>query len=152
MGCSRSKHCVSHIILWQSPAAAISSGSRCSSWANFLIHFTGGCQTGYVSAKLTACPVISTAFIIHEVNTSLLFFKTLALCLMWTNWSRAPQFALQIANQSFAVLRMHFEQVEPKEAPVLFAIFKTNAPWKLQQAEKEYWIKDFYYDLMAPFW
>lgn len=52
MGHSWSKHCVLHIILWQSPPAVISLWSRCNSWANFLIYLTGGCLTGSVLAKL----------------------------------------------------------------------------------------------------
>lgn len=99
MGRSWSKHCVLHIILWQSPPAVISLGSRCSSWANFLIHFTGGCLTGYVLAKL-----MSSQFYNIYNSWSKLFFYTY----LQSMGSQTTQFALQITKQSLTVALTHF--------------------------------------------
>lgn len=92
IGRSWSKHYVLHIILLQSPPAVISLGSRCSSWANCLIHLTGECLTGYVLAKLMS----SHFYSIYNSWSKHFFFSPLALHPMWMSWRQAPELTLQI--------------------------------------------------------
>lgn len=82
MGHSWRKHCVLHIILWQSPPAVISLGSRCNSWANFLIHLTGGCLTGSVLVKLMS----SHFYSIYNSWSKHFFFH---LCSITCEWAEA---------------------------------------------------------------